>query len=275
MKRSKGLLIASSSVVAVAVLLAMAYQPFRLTKATDTTTLADAVNFNSSFFDEAFTVDAPSSATDFCGNTALANIRTLINQNKTAPFKAFDLLGQSGFTGTRKVQGCALGFTGWDILYGDKLSSLPHPFRIQKVSDTEPDFVPFGFFMGVHGIRKIAFQGYGMAMPIKSETGASLGEKNLAICLTDLEGNNYYNLSLENTAPTTIVGVEETDPVWKYTFTLPEDQATSWTPRWIYVAGAFGAITLSSAFSGATSDEDKKTYFNDLYSVEVWFDATC
>jgi hypothetical protein len=269
MKRSKGLLIASSGVVAVAVLLAMAYQPFRLTKATDTTTLADAVNFNSSFFDEAFTVDSPSSATDFCGNTAKANMQNLIDQNKISPFNAFALLGQSGLTGSHMVQGCALGFSGWDVLYGAKLSSLPHPFRIQKISDTEPDFVPFGFFMGVHGIRKIAFQGYSYVQQITPQ-----GQKNLAICVADLDGTNKYNLSVADTAG--MIDFETTNNVWKYTFTLPDTtETTGWTPRWIYVAGAFSSVTLNYVFSSATSEEDKKTYFNDLYSVEVWFDATC
>jgi hypothetical protein len=273
MKRSKSLLFVSSALVGVSVLLALAYQPLSLTRAAGTS-LADAVNFNSSFFDEAFTVDAPSSATDFCGNTAEANMQSLIDQNKTAPFKAFSVYGQSGFTGMRMVQGCALGFAGWDIIYGAKNSSLSHPFRIQRVLDTEPAFVPFGFFMGVHGIRKIAFQGYSMVQPIANESGTQSGKKNLAICLADLDGTKKYNLSLADTAPSTIIGVEETDPVWRYTFTLPEGEATGWTPRWIYVAGAFSAVTLSYVF-GTTSDEDKKTYFNDLYSVEVWFDATC
>jgi hypothetical protein len=167
-----------------------------------------------------------------------------------------------------------LGFSGWDMIYGANLSSLPHPFRIQKVTDTKPTFVPFGFFMGVHGIRKIVFQGYSMVQPITSESGAQLGEKNLAVCLSDLDGANKYNLSLANTAPTDIIGVSVTDKVWEYTFTLPDDQATSWTPRWIYVAGAFTVVNFNDVF-GNTGADDYRTYFNDLYSVEVWFDATC
>jgi hypothetical protein len=274
MKRSKGLLIASSSVVAVAVLLAMAYQPFRITKATSVDDLAVGVNFNASFFDEAVTIDPPSSATDYCGKTAEENMKSLINHNKIAPFKAFDLLGQSGFTGSRKVQGCALGFSGWNMIYGAQDRSLPHPFRIQKITDTKPDFVPFGFFMGVHGIRKIAFQGYSMTMPISSSSQTQLGYKNLAVCLADLDGTNMYNLDLENTAPTSIIEVETTGGVWKYTFILPKDKATDWTPRWIYVAGAFFAVNFHDAF-GTTNPDDYRTYFNDLYSVEVWFDATC
>lgn len=275
MKHSKSLVFVSSAIASVFLLLVTAYQPLSQVKATRLDGLADAVNFNSSFFDEAFTVDSPTSATDFCGNYAEANFKKLIARNKDRPFDAFSVYGQSGFTGMRMVQGCALGFAGWDMIYGKTTSSLPHPFRIQKISDDELTFVPFGFFMGVHGIRKIAFQGYSMVMPISNESGVQSGKKNLAVYLADLDGTNKYNLTLDNTAPTEYIEVEVTAGVWKYTFTLPEDEAKDWTPRWIYVAGAFSPITLSKVFSTATSDVDKKTYFNDLYSVEVWFDATC
>lgn len=274
MKRPKNLLVVSSAIIGVSVVLALVYQPLKLVKATGLDGLADAVNFNSSFFNEAVTIDSPTSATDFCGTSAEANMQTLIDQNKVSPFAAFSVYGQSGFTGMRMVQGCALGFSGWDMIYGANNSSLPHPFRIQKVTDTKPAFVPFGFFMGVHGVRKIAFQGYSMVQPITSKSGTQSGEKNLAICLADLDGTNKYNLTLEHTAPTNFIEVETTAPVWKYTFTLPDTEATAWTPRWIYVAGAFTVVNFHDAF-GTTGTDDYRTYFNDLYSVEVWFDATC
>lgn len=275
MNRSKKLIFVSGAIAGVSLLLGLAYQPLSRVKGTLVDDLSSAANYNSLFFDEAVTVNPPTSITDYCGKYAEANMETLIARNQTNPFHAFSVYGQSGFTGMRMVQGCALGFDGWTMLYGATTSGLPHPFRIQKIADEEPAFVPFGFFMGVHGIRKISFQSYSIVQQITSESGAQLGEKNLAVCLASLDGSQKYNLTLENTSSSSIVGVSLTDNVWEYTFTLPETEATTWTPRWIYVAGVFGHITLSSVFTNATSDEDKKTYFNDLYSVQVWFDATC
>lgn len=271
MKSSKKWILALSTLSGVSLLLTLAYQPLSLAKATGVDGLAIATNDGFRAFNCSYRMTLPDTGY-FC-DTAEKNIQTLIDYNKTNPFGTFDLYNNSGLTGTHVVQGCALGFEDWSIIYGS--NSLTRPYRIQKITDTKPDYVPFGFFMGVHGIRKIAFQDYSMVFPRISAMGAQTGEKNLAICLADLDGSNRYNMSRTESAPTDIVSVETTDGVWKYTFTLPDTVATSWTPRWLYVAGAFSSVTLNTIFSGATSDEDKKTYFNDLVSFEIWFDATC
>lgn len=263
MKRYQNIILALSAVAGVSFLSFLAYQPISLAKATGASLTEGEVLGHPSFTAAYTPSNTPSTNSGFF-DAEVSLTQTLIAKNSTDPFPTLELY--DGVAGSvHKAQGCAVAYEGWTIIYGS--NNLTRDFRLQKITTTSPRFIPLGFFLGIHGIRKITFTVTGMA-----DRTDNLGSSAIAVCVASLDGTSNYPLPCTKNTDELVMG-DTTNTATTYTFTLPE-QGTSWTPRWIYVGGSFLAHNLGTD-SGSTKEEDLNTYYCDLISFIAYFDGTC
>jgi hypothetical protein len=259
MKCSKTLLLVSAAVLGVSIVAVAGYQPFSLAQAA-AGTLTPASSIYHPSFTSAYRISKPSSKTGFT-DAAIANTQAIIAYNQTNPLPTFQIWnGNEPHT----IQATAVTFEGWTVIYGS--NNLNHDFRIQMITTTEPEYTPFGFFMGIHGVRKIVFQTIGM-----SYWNGNQGQLTMAICVASLDGTAVYNM--EDNAKGAQIEISTEGNYSTYTMTLPDDAATSFTPRWLYIAGSFLSHNLGK--DAGTTGQDLNTYYCDLVDFTAYFDATC
>ena len=267
MKRSRNIILVGAIALSGVLALVLTSEPSLLTNAA-TKALTEGSPISSATFTSSYRVTLPSSSDAFA-DSAIENTKSIINYNKTNPLPTFDLItGGGSSTKTHAVQNCVVLFSDWSIIYGANHSGLQRPFRIQKTGQTTaPDYVPLGFFMGIHGVRKIIFTTTSLSM-MTTRTG----EQSIAICIASIDGSQNYNLPY--TGNYDYIKVETSNMATQYTFTMPDAEATDWTPRWLYIAGSFVTHNLATD-TGSTTEYDKETYYCDLISFSVYFDTEC
>jgi hypothetical protein len=267
MKRSRSLVLVGGLIISGSLALVLTREPSLLTDAA-ASSLTEGQPLSSKTFTSVYRLTMPSASNAFADD-AETNTQAIIDYNKTNPLPTFTLLTTSsqGASISHSVQCVALGFGDWTFIPSD--NGLQRPFRIQKTGQTtEPEYVPLGFFLGVHGIRKITFTTISLSLMTSSK-----GEHSIAVCLASLDGTQKYNLPY--TGNYTYLNMDSSGTMaTQYTFTLPDATATDWTPRWIYIAGSFIAHNLATDTS-STKEEDKETYYCDLISFTVYYNAEC
>lgn len=261
MKHPRKILLVSGAVIAISVVAMASYQPFSMAQA-DGTSLTSATAQSAATFSSAYRATTPSSEYAFT-DAAEKTTQDIITYNKTYPLPTFSIWSGNG-TVEHVVQGCVVGFGDQTIIYGS--NNLTRYFRTQLITETAPSFTPLGFFVGIHGIRKIVFSTVGLSY----WTGTK-GQLSMAVCVASLDGSSIYNM--DDTAKETAITYSTETIYATYTVTLPDSAATSFTPRWLYIGGAFLSHNLGTDFN--TSGQDLNTYYCDLVNFTAYFDATC
>jgi hypothetical protein len=257
MKQPKTLLFASGAALAIALGAVAVYRPFSMAQATEET-LISATAQSATTFSSAYRATTPSSVSAF-SDAAIDTAKAIITYNQTYPLPTFNL-----WNGTEKhvVQGCVVGFGDQTIIYGS--NNLNRYFRTQTITTTKPDFTPLGFFLGIHGIRKIVMITVGTSFWVGNQ-----GQLSLAVCVTSLDGSLVYNMT--DTEKETSIGVTVEGDYSTYTITLP---TLAFTPRWLYIGGAFLSHNLGQD-AQSSKEQDLNTYYCDLANFTAYFDGTC
>jgi hypothetical protein len=269
MKRSRNIIILVGA-IALSGLLALTStrEPSSLLTNATAKTLTEGSPISSATFISSYRATLPGASNAFA-DSAMANTQSIIDSNITNHLPTFDLItGGGSSTKSHAVQNCAVLFSDWSIIYGANDSGLQRPFRIQKTGQTaSPEYVPLGFFMGIHGVRKIVFTTTAISMMT-----SAAGEQSIAVCIASLDGSKKYNLPY--TGNYDYIQMSSGATATQFTFTMPDAEATDWTPRWLYIAGSFVTHNLATD-TGSTKEDDKETYFCDLISFTVYFDTEC
>jgi hypothetical protein len=266
-KNHQLLWLGGTALAGVAFVAVAALQPFAVAKAADAS-LISATAQSATTFSSTYRVTTPSAAGDFTG-AAIATAQEIITYNRTNPLPSFSIWNGSE---EHVVQGCVIGFGNQTIIYGS--NSMQHYFRTQLISTTEPSFTPFGFFVGIHGIRKIQLITVGASRWIGNQ-----GQLSMAVCLASLDGSVTYNMSDKEKETAITINTDGTTITYTiYTITLPDTMSdsvpTQFTARWLYIGGAFISHNLGTDYS-SEKEEDKNTYYCDLASFTAYFDGTC
>jgi len=260
MKRARKILLVSSAIIAISVVAVASYQPFLMAQATEAS-LTSATAQSAATFSSTFRTTTPSSKYVFT-DAAEQTIKDIIAYNKTSPLPTFNIW--SGSVTPHAVQGCVVGFGNQTIIYGS--NNLNRYFRTQLITTTAPSFTPFGFFVGIHGISKIVFNTIG-----SSYWTGTKGQLSMAVCVAPLDGSIVYNM--DDTTKETAITYTITGNNTEYIVTLPDAASAKFTPRWLYIGGAFLSHNLGK--DSGTTGEDLNTYYCDLVDFTAYFDATC
>jgi hypothetical protein len=260
MKHSKNLFLASGALIAIFMVALASFQPFSMTQATGVASTS-ATAQSAATFSSTYRVTTPSSYDAFTG-AAIQTTKDIITYNNTHPLPTFNI-----WNGTEKhvVQGCVVGFGDQTIIYGS--NNLNRYFRTQLITKTAPNFTPLGFFIGIHGIRKIVFSTVGTSY----WTGHQ-GQLSMAVCVASLDGSSVDNM--DDTTKETAIAYTTEGIYTTYTVTLPDSAATTFTPRWLYIGGGFVSHNLGTD-AQSSKEEDLNTYYCDLVDFTAYFDGTC